>query len=41
MSQADKEALICMANAFGKDESWFWRIEMDIIAMYQDGIISM
>ena len=22
MSQADKEALICMANAFGKDESW-------------------
>ena len=22
MSQADKEALICMAKAFGKDESW-------------------
>ena len=22
MSKADKEALICMANAFGKDESW-------------------
>ena len=22
MSQADKEALLCMANAFGKDESW-------------------
>ena len=22
MSQADKEAIICMANAFGKDESW-------------------
>ena len=22
MSQADKEALICMANAFGKDEYW-------------------
>ena len=22
MSQADKEALICIANAFGKDESW-------------------
>ena len=25
MSQADKEALICMANAFGKDESWLTR----------------
>ena len=23
MSQADKEALVCMANAFGKDEYWF------------------
>ena len=22
MSQADKEAIICMAKAFGKDESW-------------------
>jgi len=22
MSQADKETLLCMANAFGKDESW-------------------
>ena len=39
MSQADKEAIICMANAFGKDESQLTKGK-GYIVMYQDGMRS-